>query len=284
MPNDRVTIALLSLLSTAAVCLCCITFARATIAYLGKREREFARSLNELFLFDFSPRLAALLSVLSVVAGGLMVGALMDSLVGVVIGGVCGYVLPFAYISMLRRRRRAKLELQLTDAMLTIANGVRASLNLVQSLRLVEQNAPAPVSQEFGLLLREYEHGMAVEDAMVNAASRLGSPNYRLLFSALQMSRKKGGDLPNLLDRLAESLRELHRLEEKAKSATAQGRMAARMMGFMPLVVLGILFVIDREGMELLFRDPRGNLLFGIIFMLGLWGFVWIRKISRVDV
>ena len=282
--NVRPDIAGVALLTAAAVFLCYVTFARAARSYLDRREREFARDLNELFLFDFSPRLAAVLSVLSVGAGAMVLGAVMDSLVGAVAGGVLGYYLPIGYVRMLRNRRRARLERQLTDAMLTIANGVRASLNLVQAMRLVEQNAPPPVSQEFGLLLREYEHGMAVEDAMAAAAARLGSPNYRLLFSALQMHRQKGGDLPTLLDRLAESLRELQRLEEKARSVTAQGRMAARMMGIMPAVVLAILFLIDREGVELLLRDPRGNFLFGIIFLLGFWGFVWIRRIARVDV
>lgn len=274
----------LALASSAAVFLGCILFSRTLVAFLDQRERRFAADLNELFLFDTSPRMAAWLSVTSVVVGAVLLGAVMDGLAGWIIGAAVGYWLPGAYVRRLRNRRRGRLEHQLTDTMLTIANGVRANLNLVQSMRLVEQNAPPPVSQEFGLLLREYEHGMAVEDAMGSAARRLGSANYRLMFSALQMHREKGGDLPTLLDRLAESLRELQRLEEKAKTATAGGRLTARMMGVMPAVMLGILWVIDREGVELLFRDPRGNVLFAIIFLLSFLGFVWVRKIARVDV
>jgi len=274
----------LAVLSAAAAFLVCVAFGRAAVDYLNRRERQFAADLNELFLFDFSPRLAAWLCVTSVIVGAAMLGVMTDSLFGGLAGGVIGYYLPIAYVRHLRNRRRARLEKQLTDTMLTVANGVRANLNLVQSLRLVEDNAPPPVSQEFGLLLREYEHGMAIEDAMAAAAQRLGSPNYRLMFSALQMHRKKGGDLPSLLDRLAESLRELQRLDEKARTATAQGRLAARLMGVMPIVILGILWVIDREGIELLFHDPRGNFIFVIIFMLSFVGFVWIRKIVRIDV
>lgn len=275
---------LLALGSALAFFFCTIAFARGGLAYLDRRERQFARDLNELFLFDFSPRLAAGLSIASVFAGAMVLGALMDSLLGWIVGGALGYYLPGAYVRWLRSKRRARLERQLTDTMLTIANGVRANLNLVQSMRLVEANAPPPVSQEFGLMLREYEHGMAVEDAMGNAAKRLGSANYRLMFSALQMHRQKGGDLPTLLDRLAESLRELQRLEEKAKTATAQGRLAARMMGIMPVVVLCILWIIDREGVDLLLKDPRGNFIFGIIFLLALFGFLWIRKIVKIDI
>lgn len=283
--SDDVILALVLALATAiAVFFGCVAFARMFLSHLDRRERAFAADLNELFLFDTSARTAAWLSFTAVIVGAVLLGAVLDSPVGWVIGGAFGYWLPGAYVRMLRRRRRAKLEQQLTDTMLTIANGVRANLNLVQSMKLVEQNAPPPVSQEFGLLLREYEHGMAVEDALGSAARRLGSANYRLMFSALQMHRQKGGDLPTLLDRLAESLRELQRLEEKAKTATASGRMAARYMGIMPVVMLLILWVIDREGVELLIRDPRGNIIFGVIFILSFLGFIWIRKIVRVDI
>ncbi|MCK6482727.1 MAG: type II secretion system F family protein [Phycisphaerae bacterium] len=275
---------LLSLLSAAAVFLGCMTFARGLAVHLDRRERRFAADLNELFLLDFSPRFAAQLSLASVVVGAVAAGLMMDHPLGVPIGGALGYALPGWYVGRLRARRRERLERQLTDAMLTIANGVRANLNLVQSMRLVEENAPPPVGQEFGLMLREYEHGLAIEDAMAKAAQRLGSPNYRLMFSALQMHREKGGDLPTLLDRLAESLRELQRLEEKAKTVTAQGRLAARMMGAMPPVMLGILWIIDREGVAILFGDPRGNLILALVVLLWLAGFMWIRRIVRIDI
>lgn len=284
METETATAALLALASAAAGFMGWIAFARLLLAWLHRREQLMSRRLNELFMYDLSPRTAALLSACAVAVGAILFGVVMDSLGGALIGGVAGYAAPGLYLGWLSQRRRMRLEHQLTDTMLTIANGVRANLNLVQSMRLVEQNAPTPVSQEFGLMLREYEHGMAVEDAMGQAAARLGSPNYRLMFSALQMHRQKGGDLPTLLDRLAESLREIQRLEEKARTATAPGRMAARMMGVMPVLMLGILWIIDRDGVELLFRDPRGNMIFALIFLLSLLGFVWIRKIVRIEV
>src|SRR5437867_9013905 len=124
---------LLSLGSAIAVFLAVVASAQGGLAYARRREREFARDLNELFYFDFSPRLAAGLSIASVFAGAVVLGAVTDSLLGWIIGAAAGYCLPVAYVKWLRNKRRAKLERQLTDTMLTIANGVRANLNLVQS-------------------------------------------------------------------------------------------------------------------------------------------------------
>lgn len=261
-----------------------LTLSSAEVVYhwLQRREAEFARGLNELFFFDFSPRLAARLSLASVLSVGLFFYLFDQHVITGLVGAVVGFFLPMGVMAYLRRRRRVRLEDQLTDALLTIANGVRASLNLVQSMQLVEKNHPAPVSQEFGFLLREYEHGMSVEDAMTNAARRLASPNYRLLFSALRTNREKGGDLATTLDRIAESLREIRRLEEKIRTTTAQGRYSALFMGLMPFVFIGILALIDAEGMALVWE--HGKWLAFVVAGLTAAGFAWIWRIVNIDV
>jgi len=256
--------------------------------WLRRKEEEFARRLNELFYFDFSPRLAAQLSLASVFSFGLFFWLVFQSIFVALLGAVLGFFLPKLLMDALRVQRKRKLERQLSDAILTIASGVRAGLNLVQALRLVEQNHPSPVCQEVGLILREYEHGLAIEDALGNAAARLASPNYRLVFSALRTSRKKGGDVAETLDRIAESLREIHRLEEKVKATTAQGRYSAMVMGLMPFVVAGILWMIDAEGFnmaaEFIATDWRGHVLFLIIVGLIAAGFAWIWRVVDIDV
>jgi tight adherence protein B len=151
-------------------------------------------------------------------------------------------------------------------------------------MQLLAENALRPISEEFSHLLREYEHGVSLEQAMQKAANRMGSSNYRLLFSALLTHRERGGDLGETLERIAESIREIHRLEKRIETLTAPGRAAARWMGAMPLVILGILYMIDPYGVSLLVTEDAGKVILFFIVLLNIGGFLWIRQIVSIDV
>jgi len=282
MTADLVIRSLLALAVFLAVGLFVWSFFRSIVGWLRQKEQEFAHALNELFFFDFSPQLAAQLSLLSVLSFGFFFWLISYDLWGAVLGAVVGFYVPKAVMWGLLTRRRRMLEQQLTDALLTIANGVRANLNLVQSLQLIEQNMSNPIKQEVGFMLREYEHGVSIEDAMGNAAVRLASPNYRLMFSALKTNREKGGDLGETLDRIAESLREIDRLEKKIDSTTAQGRYAAMGMGLMALIMVGMMYWIEPRGMVMVWLEAKW--LFGIAAALTALGFYWIWRIVNVDI
>jgi tight adherence protein B len=191
---------------------------------------------------------------------------------------------PRIVIFVMQRRRRQKLNEQLIDGLVTLANGMRAGLNLVQSMKLIETNAQPPISQEFGLMLREFEHGASVDEVMRRASARIRLHHYKLLFAAMETARMRGGNLPETLDRLGESLREIMRLEEKVKSLTAENRMSARMMGIMPLVVAGIYYMIEPTWMESLLNDQWGLILLTMAIVLNVAGFLWIRKIVTFEI
>jgi len=166
----------------------------------------------------------------------------------------------------------------------TLAGGVRAGLNLVQSLTLVARSGPVPLRQEISHLMREYEYGVPLEEAMEKCAIRVGSSDFRLLFAALQTHRERGGDLGETLDRIADAIREIQRLESRVKTLTAQGRANSRMLGILVLVAMGIFYLIDPKGVLLLFTDPVGNAILIAIAMLNVLGFLWIKKIVSIDV
>ena len=193
-------------------------------------------------------------------------------------------MLPRLVVRFLQRRRLYRLNEQLVDGIQTLSSGVRAGLNLVQAMELLAVNGVRPIREEFAHLLREYEHGVALEQAMLNAANRIGSPNYRLLFSALLTHRERGGDLGETLDRIAESIREIHRLEKRIETLTAPGRTAARWMGAMPVIILMILYAISPESVRMLFTEDLGRGLLVMIVILNVVGFLWIRRIVSIDV
>jgi tight adherence protein B len=259
---------------------------------IEKQEQSFHGALVELFMFDVTPRQLTYVMFAGAIVAGLILALFTvhaeAGTAGVVgaflIGAASGYWVPRGVIFVLQRRRRQHLNDQLIDGLVTLANGMRAGLNLVQSMKLIETNGQPPISQEFGLMLREFEHGASVDEVMRRASVRIKLHHYKLLFAAMETARQRGGNLPETLDRLGESLREIMRLEEKVKALTAENRMSARMMGIMPLVVAIIYYCIDPTYVRALLDDQWGLLLLAIAAALNLGGFLWIRKITTFEI
>jgi len=276
---------------SATLFVCAATFTSVMVGYrpllslIAWQEAQFDRVLCKQMLRDTSPRLAVILTgvaifvmgALGFLVGGLFVAFLLMGLTALA---------PAGYLGFMRYRHLKKLEEQLVPAVQTLASGVRAGLNLVQAMALVAREGPEPIRNEFVHLLREYEFGMGLEDAMYNAIDRIGSSDFRLLFSALLTHRQRGGDLGETLDRIAESLREIQRLEGQVVALTAQGRATARFMGAMPFLMLFLMYFLfgAAEGVSAMFTTFLGKVILIAMLVLTVSGFLWIRKIMQVDI
>jgi tight adherence protein B len=254
------------------------------VQVVRRQEEQFARVLRDTLLVGMPPRAATIASgVFVAMLGG--VGYLAtDSMVGAFIAAVLACLAPSWVIKTLKRRRLAKLESQLVTGIQTLSSGVRAGLNLVQAMGLVARDGPVPLREEFAHLLREYEYGMPLEEAMDKCATRVGSGDFRLVFAALQTHRERGGDLGETLDRIGQSIREIQRLETRVDVLTAQGRANARFLGLLVLLVMGIVYMIDPSGVKGLFDESAGKVVLGAIIGLNLIGFLWIRWIVAIDI
>jgi hypothetical protein len=180
-----------------------------------KREEYYDRVLRGHLLMDVKPRSVTMIGLACMLLLALIGYMIVPSVaVAVALAAVAAF-LPTLALKYFRYRRLYRLEDQLVDGIRTLTSGVRAGLNLIQAMDLLARNAVRPISEEFTHLVREYEHGISLEQAMANAGRRIGSPNYRLVFSALLTHRERGGDLGDTLERIAESIREIHRLEKR---------------------------------------------------------------------
>ena len=259
--------------------------ARPMLAAIRRREKMYATVLGSQLLLDITPRSATILTgaamVLLAAVFHVMLGGVLSAILGLFVGAFA----PHALLRLLHRRRLRRLEAQLVSGIQTLASGVRAGLNLVQAMELIARNGAVPLRQEFAHLLREYEFGVPLEDAMHNAAERIGSPDFRLLFAALRTHRQRGGDLGETLDRIAESIREIQRLENRVRTLTAQGRATARWLGAMPAAVLVLYYsLVDSSAVRMLFVEDLGKLVLVAIVVLNIAGFLWVRKIVAVDI
>ncbi len=249
-----------------------------------KMEAKLDMTLNQHLLMDMHPRVAMAGAGLVVLVCGMFIWLVSGSLVWGVLGMAVGLVFPPVILRQLERQRKTRLEAQLVDGIMTLASGVRAGLTLVQAMELLVANSAGPIKQEFAQLLREYQMGLDLNQAMRNTSNRVGSSHYRLLFTAMEMHRQRGGDSAQSLDRIAESIREIQRLEGKLDALTAQGRSQARMMAGMALVVLVVYYAIDPEGVTKLFLEPVGRLLLLAAGLMIVIGFLWIKRIMAVDI
>ncbi|MFK7788280.1 MAG: type II secretion system F family protein [Phycisphaeraceae bacterium] len=252
-------------------------------AWVDKQQLYYDRVLCRQLLLDVDPRTAVWSHIGGVVFVILIGVYLLGFLLGIVLGAVAALV-PYLIIRHLETKRRFRLEVQLVDGLASMASGVRAGLNLVQSMQLLVQNQSGPIEQEFGQILREYEMGMDLNQAMRQASDRIGSQLYRLTFTAIEMHRLRGGDSGESMDRIAESIREIQRLEGKLDAITAQGRVQANMMAAMAVVIVVMMMVIFPDDTMMLFTMTEGRIILMLAIGLVTAGYFWIRKIMQVDI
>jgi len=267
----------------AAMMLCRFGWVRLR-AWVEARKARDHRILNEQLLLNVSPNIALAMLASAVVVAGVIGFSIFESIWGLLGGAVLGYFVPELVLNHLAQKRRDKLDLQIVDGITTIAASVRAGLTLVQAFEVLVRNGANPIRQEFSQLLREYRLGMDLNQAMRNASNRIGLSNYRLMFTAIEMHRQRGGDAAESLDRIAESIREIQRLEGKLDALTAQGRMQARMMIMVVPVLFGILYWINPEGVVAFLQESTGKVLLFVAAVLVVAAFFWIRRILAVDI
>lgn len=284
MPPQDLQQLLVSLLCFAAV-FCFVRYAgMATLDWLRRKELQYDRVLNQHLLLDIPPKVAVAAAGVCILATGALAAAIVGGLMWFTVGAALGAFIPNILIRHIEQKRRERLDEQLVDGITTIASGVRAGLNLVQAMELLVKNSVDPIRQEFTQLLHEYHMGIDLNQAMRNASNRIGSGHYRLLFTAIEMHRLRGGDAGESLDRIAESIREIQRLEGKLDALTSQGRYQAWMMAAMPLLFLAAIYFLDPQGVTLLFTEALGRVILLFILTLITVAYFWIRRIMSVDI
>lgn len=200
------------------------------------------------------------------------------------IAALLGAALPRVTWAVMRSRRRNRLTVQLPDGMNMMAGSLRAGASLQMALNLVVTEAPAPLSQEFSLLLREQRLGLALEDSLRGMQQRLEMEEIDLFVSALTIAKEVGGNLSEILERLAATLRQKATMEGKIRALTSQGKLQGVIVGLLPVFLAGALYVMDPVAMLPLFTTLYGWGVLAVVFVMLLLGAFFIKKIVTIDV
>lgn len=236
------------------------------------RQAEIDLSAREfLFRWLLGTGCAAILATLLAGPGGAVLAIVVCCL------GVLGY------LRLRGNQRTRRFDEGLHGALTMIVNSLRSGHSFVQSIQSVALDTIGPVHDEFERIVAETQVGVELEESLRHAVERVGSEDFDLVVTAIVIQRQVGGNLSEVLEQIADTIRERVRLKREVKALTAQGRLSAVIFMVLPIGVAGILFFMNPPYIETLFENPVG---IGMLVMAAvgqLVGYVFIRRIVNVE-
>ncbi|MGE5418111.1 MAG: type II secretion system F family protein [Acidobacteriota bacterium] len=179
--------------------------------------------------------------------------------------------------------RRHKLNQQLGDALVIMANALRAGFSFQQAMETVRREMPAPICNEFEWAIREMSLGASNEEALQHMAERVMSDDLDMVVSAVLIQRQVGGNLAIILDNISKTIRERARIKGAIKTLTAQGRTSGWIIGLLPVGLLFMLLILNPRFMEIMFENTTGMYMLGIAVVSEIIGIIVIRKMVDIN-
>lgn len=248
-----------------------------------RRAEEASRHLDEMFV-EVQRRRLFLLYTFSPIALGIVGILLFHNLIAGVVGGVVGLTLPTFVIKDLEARRLRRFNSQLVDGLMILTGSLKAGLSMLQAIEVLVEEMPPPVSQEFGLVLRENAMGVPLDESLERLNSRMKSDELNLIVTAVLVARDSGGDLTRTFTQLMTTIREKRKLTEKARTLTTQGKIQGIVMSIIPIFFGVAIYMKNPEFLKLMMYTEDGRVLLAIAGFLWIIGVVLLRVFSRIEI
>ena len=253
------------------------------------RQREHvAHELEEMFIFISVDNLQRIKWTLSMVMAGIGLILSWDAkppapMIVAVMLGVAAYWGPELYILYIRKQRRAAFSEQLVDGLVLMSNGLRSGFNLQQAIDMLIEEMPAPISQEFELVRREYKLGVDLDMALRHCVNRTKDEDLDLVVTAVQITRQLGGNLAEVFDRIVTMVRERKILAGKADALTSEGKLQALVVGLLPYGFLFAMIKVNPDMMRIMWTTIPGFIALLAVIFLDVVGYLWVRKVANVE-
>lgn len=258
-------------------------FASGWQSYEQKYMEDAERSMDAIYL-TMPPQHVVYLSVTCYVVLSLLWMWLFGSVLAGLIFGLMGLALPKVMLWWLKKKRDEKFDRQLVEALTNLGNSLQAGFSLNQGLELLAREMDNPMGQEIGMVVREIQVGVEMEDALEHLYERMPSKDLDLIISSILISRDVGGDLTEIFDNIAHTIRDRHRIEGKIKALSAQGKLQGFVILCIPPGMAIALSYIAPKMIEPLFTTPVGWLLMALVVVLMGMGVYTIYRIVDIEV
>ena len=220
----------------------------------------------------------------SAVAGvlGMAVGQRWGVLFGALLFFI-GLSLPFLYVERRRISRAAQIEAQLPEALDMIVNAMRAGFSLPAAMQFVGEELAAPLGTEFYRFSEEQRLGVDMREALTDLEERIGTLDAKLFATSLLVQRETGGALSEILTGLASVIRDRAALRDRVETLTAEPHASARVIGLLPLVTFGLLYLLDAAFMRPMLTTDEGKLLLGYGAVSAVVGYLVLSRMAKID-
>jgi tight adherence protein B len=223
---------------------------------------------------------------LAAIATGI-IGYFLGGLLVAIVGAIFGFFIPRIYIGRAQKSRLKKFDNQLGDMLNLMVNGLRAGFSTLQAMEAVSRELPSPISSEFRRVVQEMQLGIPMEEALDHLLRRINSDDLDLCITAINVQREVGGNLAEILDVISYTIRERVRIKGEIAALTAQGRATAWVISALPIILVLLLFVINREYIMQFFNPETRGCGIPILVLAGLMivsGFIATQKIVQIDI
>ena len=251
------------------------------IGFIGKIYQKNKDTLTKAHLPLKPEELFGISVLLSGSVGVLLFITKVPIFMGIIIMVIL-YMIPGLYVRMTKISRGKKLNNQLPEALSILSNGLRAGLSFTQSMLVAGKEMEDPIAYEFNKIVRDNSLGKPIDEALSDFSKRTEDEDIDIFVTAILIQRQVGGNLSEILDVLANTIRDRIKLRGDIKTITAQSKMSAIVVGSIPFVLVFILNLINPEFMLPLFNTLIGNILIGVVLTMQTVGVLILMKIIKV--
>ena len=225
-----------------------------------------------------------LFSLVAAALGFLAASMLTISIPLMILCGLVAGAMPFLHVLGKRKKRLKKFLQLLPDALDLMSRGLSAGHAFTESLQMVSTEMPEPIATEFRKTYDEQNLGLSLKLALENLVHRVPLLDLRMCVTAIMIQRETGGNLSELLEKVAFTIRERFRIMEDLKTLTLSSRWSAWLLCALPIFLAIYMSVMNPSYMEVMWRDPRGHTLLFVAAGMQLLGMIVVQKIMRIKI
>jgi len=199
-------------------------------------------------------------------------------------GALLGVLAPFALLVVQAARRQARFDEQIPDTLQLLSGALQAGHSLLQAIDTAAKEAGEPISVEFQRVLTEARLGMPLEEALEGMAKRMNSQDFEWTVMAVGLQRQIGGNLAELLNAVAQTMRDRYSLKRQVRALSAEGRLSSIILSVLPFVMFFLLLLFNPTFLAPLYSTPLGFAMLSGAAVLMIVGILWMKKITDIEV
>ena len=233
---------------------------------------------------QITPSKLVMFSLLAGMLGAMCAGVASQSIVMMIVVGIATATLPFAYVWYKRRQRLNMFLELLPDALDLVSRALSAGHAFSEALHMVATEMPDPIAGEFQKTYEEQNLGLSLKLALENLTQRIPLLDLHMCVTAVMIQRETGGNLAEILEKVAYTIRERFRIMGDLKTLTTSSRMSAWLLCGLPIAVSLVITLMNPEYMSILWKDPRGHVLIAIALFMQITGMLIVKKILNIKI